>query len=531
MVHQALRTRTIGIASGKGGVGKTTTAANLGVYYARRGIPTAILDLDPLSDLGTLFDLEEPEHAADSDSEIRWRLAPRLDLLFPKAARNVHEKSSRVRQFLEANADQLMRTYRILLIDLPAGGGNEENLSMLPYIGQLVVVTNPEYTAHVSAGGYLRMVMEQDPNREVFLWHNKFSLALAGEFNPRDVIGNYHRNTLPEAWLTDSFRAKVHDAAFVPADPSLNLLHAENPEPLAIVYHSARQSVLHILEGWLDADSCPLQLLQGRLPQPLIRLVKGCLSRRPERLQTSTGVQEMVEYIDGIIEAPRSISEDPGVMESLERLKESLRSHPLWSNGIRALGLLSEAIDEGQSMFNSSGNQNRKLLENTLIKVMYAVAVQPDLPRLCRNSAGMLLFQYSSAKLFTIDKVKNLILSLVPHRKTPHGRITRDRRLQIKRIVEQDEPYRKKYLKLLRTSYPLFTRQIDMVHKTFDLGPLLFRDEDGQIFRKAYVTLLSQLIHDILYSGMGIVVGFSYRAATDAFASGADILMERTSKR
>ncbi|AFG38532.1 ParA family protein [Spirochaeta africana] len=530
MVHQALRTRTIGIASGKGGVGKTTTAANLGVYFSRRGIPTAILDLDPLSDLGTLFDLEDPESASGPAAEIRTRLAPRLDLLFPKAALNVSDKSRTVRRFLEAKGDKLMQVYRVILIDLPAGGGDEENLSLLPYIGHLVVVTNPEPTAHVSAGSYLQMIMEREPDREVFLWHNKFSLERAGEFNPRDVVGNYHRNTPREAWLTDRFRQQLHDAAFVPADPSLNLLHAENPNPLGIVYHSARQSVLHILDGWLDAEACPLRRTEQTLPKPLIRLIHGYLSRRPDCVEQPDGLQQLSEYIDGITAARHSLAEQPQIQAALQQLFHDLHSHPVWNNGIRALQLLSEAADETERLFSHSDGRTRKLLDNTIIKLMYAVAIQPELPRLCRNSAGMLLFQFAAAKLFNVEKVRNLILSLVPHRSQAHGRQIRNRRLQIQRIVEQDEPYRKKYLKLLRTSYPLFTRQIDTVHKTFELGPLLFRDEDGHIHRKAYVTLLSQLIHDILYSGMGIVVGFSYRAASDAFAAGAEILLERTTR-
>lgn len=528
MIHHALRSRTIGIASGKGGVGKTTTAANLGVYFARRGIQTAILDLDPLSDMATLFDLEEPEHAADAATSIRWRLAPRLDLLFPKATQNVRDKSEQVRHYLEQKAEQLMQVYRIVLIDLPAGGGDEENLSLLPYIGHLILVTNPEPTAHVSAGGYMHMVMERDADREIFLWHNKFSLERAGEFDPRDVIGNYHRNTDREAWLTDRFRSQVHDTAFVPADPSLNLLHADNPNPLSIVYHNAHQSIMHILEGWLDSEHCPLAKTQKILPQTITRLARGYLSRRPACVQDSTGVQDLTDYIDGIIGAETSIADSPDVVPAFTQLFQELRSHPLWSNGLRGLQLLSEAIEESQSLFTSGRSPSRKLLDNTIVKTLYAVAIQPDLPRLCRNSAGMLLFQYAAAKLFSVEKVRNLILSLVPHR--GHSKRARDRRLQIRRIIEQDEPYRKQYLKLLRTAHPLFSRQIDSLINTFDLGSLLFRDPDGNVYKKAYVTLLSNLIHDILYSGMGIVVGFSYRAASDAFASGAEILFERTAR-
>ncbi|MFO7849534.1 MAG: ParA family protein, partial [Spirochaetia bacterium] len=42
---------TIAVASGKGGVGKTTTVTNLGIYAARKGMRVAIIDADPLSDI------------------------------------------------------------------------------------------------------------------------------------------------------------------------------------------------------------------------------------------------------------------------------------------------------------------------------------------------------------------------------------------------------------------------------------------------------------------------------------------------
>ena len=52
-------TRTILICSGKGGVGKTTTTANLGIALARQGAKTVVLDADfGLRNLDLLLGLE-----------------------------------------------------------------------------------------------------------------------------------------------------------------------------------------------------------------------------------------------------------------------------------------------------------------------------------------------------------------------------------------------------------------------------------------------------------------------------------------
>ncbi len=153
--------RVLAVASGKGGVGKSSVTVNLAVALARRGLVVGILDADIWgfsvprllgmdgdveARQGKMVPLERPVgegtlrvlsmgFLADEDRAIMWR-----GLVLNRA----------VQQFLE---DVHWGDLDYLLIDLPPGTGDVQMglARMLPRAEMLVVTTPPEAAQKVAA--------------------------------------------------------------------------------------------------------------------------------------------------------------------------------------------------------------------------------------------------------------------------------------------------------------------------------------------------------------------------------------------
>jgi ATP-binding protein involved in chromosome partitioning len=167
-------TRVLAIASGKGGVGKSSVTVNLGVALARRGLTVGILDADIWgfsvprllgmeggveARAGKMVPLEQAVGTgtlrvlsmgflADEDRAIMWR-----GLVLNRA----------VQQFLQ---DAHWGDLDYLLIDLPPGTGDVQMglARMLPRTEMLVVTTPPvaaqkvaSRAADMARRGYLRV--------------------------------------------------------------------------------------------------------------------------------------------------------------------------------------------------------------------------------------------------------------------------------------------------------------------------------------------------------------------------------------
>jgi septum site-determining protein MinD len=161
--------RAIVVTSGKGGVGKTTTTANLGTALARRGCSVALVDADVgLRNLDIVLGLESrvKYHVLDvleekvqlEDALVRDKNSPTLSLL---AAAQTREKDEVDTEKMRGLIDALRQRFDYVLIDCPAG--IEKGFqNAVAGADEAIVVCTPEVSA------------VRDVDRVVGLLGNKF---------------------------------------------------------------------------------------------------------------------------------------------------------------------------------------------------------------------------------------------------------------------------------------------------------------------------------------------------------------------
>jgi len=167
--QKAKRGRAIVITSGKGGVGKTTTTANLGHALAARGCSVALIDADVgLRNLDIVLGLESrvKHNLLDvldgtvelDDAIVRDKHNESLVLL---AASQTREKDEVDTEKMKALVERMREQYDYVIIDCPAGieGGFK---NAVVGADEAIVVCTPEVSA------------VRDVDRVVGLLGNKF---------------------------------------------------------------------------------------------------------------------------------------------------------------------------------------------------------------------------------------------------------------------------------------------------------------------------------------------------------------------
>jgi len=147
-------TRTILICSGKGGVGKTTLTANLGIALANSGATTAVLDADfGLRNLDLLLGLENriiytAQDVLDKNCRldqalVRHKKEPNLALLPAGDPRMLDWMQP---EDMKKISELLSEKFDFVLVDCPAGV-EDGFKNALAACKEAIVVTNPELSA------------------------------------------------------------------------------------------------------------------------------------------------------------------------------------------------------------------------------------------------------------------------------------------------------------------------------------------------------------------------------------------------
>jgi septum site-determining protein MinD len=160
--------RVITITSGKGGVGKTTVTANLGVSLALMGKRVVVMDGDiGLRNLDVVMGLEnriiyDVVDVAEGACRLRQALVKdkKLSELYLLPAAQTREKTSLTPNDVIQICDQLVQTFDFILIDSPAGIEQGFKNAIAP-AEEVLIVTTPEISAVRDADRVIGLLEEQ----------------------------------------------------------------------------------------------------------------------------------------------------------------------------------------------------------------------------------------------------------------------------------------------------------------------------------------------------------------------------------
>jgi len=146
--------RIIVITSGKGGVGKTTTAAAMAMGLAQRGHRTAVVDFDVgLRNLDLIMGCERRVvydfvNVINGEANLNQALIrdKRCDNLYVLPASQTRDKDALSKEGVGEVLAQLGESYDFVICDSPAGIEHGATMAMY-YADDAVVVTNPEVSS------------------------------------------------------------------------------------------------------------------------------------------------------------------------------------------------------------------------------------------------------------------------------------------------------------------------------------------------------------------------------------------------
>ncbi|MGE5328627.1 MAG: MinD/ParA family protein [Deltaproteobacteria bacterium] len=180
--------RVITVTSGKGGVGKTNVAVNLGITLSEYGFKVIILDADfGLANIDVLFGIV-PRFTLLDVINNKKNIAEILtegpkNLKFISGGSGVEQLAKldkvQLEKFIE-NISVLDKLADYIIID--TGAGVSENvISFVMAADEVLLVTNPEPTSITDAYALIKMVSNRDKNKNIKLIVNRAENQIEAE--------------------------------------------------------------------------------------------------------------------------------------------------------------------------------------------------------------------------------------------------------------------------------------------------------------------------------------------------------------
>jgi septum site-determining protein MinD len=267
--------RIITVTSGKGGVGKTTTTANLGVALAVKGMSVVLVDADiGLRNLDIVLGLEnrivyDLVDIVEDTCRLRQALVrdKRLSTLHLIPAAQTRDKEAVSPQQMRALTDELRRQFDFTLIDSPAG--IEQGFrNAIAGTDEVIVVTNPEVSSVRDADRIIGLVEAAElPTPGLILNRLNPALVRRGDMLSVDDV-------------TDILSIPL--LGIVPDDETV-VTSTNRGEPAALSSLSPAGQAFHNIAARLMGEEVPLMNLEVPKEGTLRRLLRmlGMSSGQP----------------------------------------------------------------------------------------------------------------------------------------------------------------------------------------------------------------------------------------------------------
>ncbi|TFD92412.1 septum site-determining protein MinD [Jeotgalibacillus sp. R-1-5s-1] len=247
------------ITSGKGGVGKTTTTANLGTAIAMQGKKVCLIDTDiGLRNLDVVLGLEnriiyDLVDVVEGRCKVHQALVKDKrfdDLLYLLPAAQTSDKSAVTPEQMKELVEQLKQDYDYILIDCPAGI-EQGYKNAIAGANRAIVVTTPERSA------------VRDADRIVGLLEQE-------EVDPPVLIINRIRNHLMESGeMLDIDEVTTHlsiDLLGIVVDDDQVITAANKGEPVTLNPDSKASIAYRNIARRILGESVPLMAIAEEKP-------------------------------------------------------------------------------------------------------------------------------------------------------------------------------------------------------------------------------------------------------------------------